>query len=119
MVRYIEIEQTVLFQMAQDLADNITPYRVRVCQINTSLVMRINFIPLGSPSFPSRSGSRKLTKILPLRVLLTLIFISFSKRDDFFNKKLQSDCATHSNLYYGILLTGGKCVAAEHSNSSV
>ena len=58
-------------------------------------------------------------EILPLRVLLTLIFISFSKRDDFFNNKLQSDCATHSNLYYGILLTGGKCVAAEHSNSSV
>ena len=78
---------------------------------NLPIIKRVNEI--------SKRLENQILEILSSTVLLSLTFISFSKRDDFFNNKLQSDSATHSNLYHGILFTGGKCVAAEHSNSSI
>lgn len=51
-IRYIDI--------AQDWADDITPYWVAVCQINTGLMLRINFILLEPTSFSSRRELRKI-----------------------------------------------------------
>lgn len=64
---------------------------------------------LAKLSLANKKTVKRFT-ILNFKHIFVIFFMNFSKRDDFFNDKLQWVSATTCNFHDGFIFVGGKCV---------